>query len=211
MNRRYQSAALLLAMAAIVVWVAGCNRPMSSGPIPKPQSVPAGTGSPTPEGMPTTVVETVIAGATATVGGAAPQPAEPQPASLPTETPTPQPPAPPPATVAPTGQTSYTVQPGDRLFSIGRQFGVNPYAIAQANRIGWPYTIRPGQVLVIPAGGTVGPSPTPGAGPTTHIVQRGETVFSIARKYGKSATAIINANNLINPNFIFPGQVLNIP
>jgi LysM repeat protein len=206
MNRRYVRAALLLAMAAIVIWIAGCNRPMSTGPIPKPQAVASGTVSPTLEGMPTALVETVTAGATATVMGATALPV-----SLPTATATPQPPAAATAIPVASGETSYTVKPGDRLFSIGRQFGVNPYAIAQANRIGPPYTIRPGLVLVIPAGGTVGPSPTPGPAPARHTVVAGETVYSIARKYGRSAAAIINANSLANPNFIFPGQVLNIP
>jgi LysM repeat protein len=212
MNRRYVGIALLLAMMAIVVWLAGCNRPMSSGPIPKPQTVTPGAALPTPAGMPTSVAGTVIAGATATTMAATTQPGAAEPAA-PTATPAPPPqptlvPTPIPATAS--GQTSYTVKPGDRLFSIGRQFGVNPFAIAQANRIGPPYTIYPGQVLVIPAGG-VGPSPTPGAAPTTHTVVRGETIYSIARRYGRSAAAIINANHLINPNFIFPGQVLNIP
>jgi len=212
MNRRYVSIALLLAMVAIVVWLAGCNRPMSSGPIPKPQSAAGGTTTPTPEGMPANLAGTVIAGATATTMAATTQPGAVQPlAPTATSTPIPQPTAAPtPVSAAASGQTSYTVKPGDRLFSIGRQFGVNPFAIAQANRIGPPYTIYPGQVLVIPSGG-VGPSPTPGAPPTTHTVVRGETIYSIARRYGRSAAAIINANHLINPNFIFPGQVLNIP
>ena len=206
MNRRYVGAALLLAMAVIVIWVAGCTRPQSSGPIPKPQAVASGTVLPTPEPITTGVVETAAAGATATVVGAT-QESVTQP-TTPPPTNTPRPPA---ATVAPSGQTSYTVKPGDRLFSIGRAFQINPYAIAQANRLGPPYTIHPGQALVIPTGGTSGPTATPGPTPTTHTVAAGETVYSIARKYGKSAAAIINANNLGNPNFIFPGQVLNIP
>jgi len=212
MNRRYVGITLLLAMVAIVVWLAGCNRPMSSGPIPKPQSAAVGTVTPTSEGMPATLAGTVIAGATATTMAATTQPGAVQPLA-PTATPTPIPQptvAPTPVSAATSGQTSYTVKPGDRLFSIGRQFGVNPFAIAQANRIGPPYTIYPGQVLTIPSGG-VGPSPTPGASPTTHTVVRGETIYSIARRYSRSAAAIINANHLVNPNFIFPGQVLNIP
>ena len=209
MNRRYLGAALLLAMAVIIVWVAGCTRPQSSGPIPKPQAVASGTVLPTPEPITTGVVETVAAGATATVEGATPEPGA-QPTTPPVPTNTPQPPAP-AATTAPSGQTSYTVKLGDRLFSIGREFKVNPYSIALANHLVPPYTIHPGQVLIIPAGGTVGPTVTPGPAPSTHTVVYGETVYSIARKYGKSAAAIINANNLGNPNLIFPGQVLNIP
>jgi LysM repeat protein len=109
----------------------------------------------------------------------------------------------------PGGPTNYTVKPGDRLFSIARQFGVSPYAIAQANRIGPPYIIYPSQSLTIPGGGSTGTTPVPGG--TTYTVQSGDTVYSIGRKFARSPAAIINANNLVNPNHIFPGQVLTIP
>ena len=50
------------------------------------------------------------------------------------------------------GGTYYTVRYGDTLFKIGRQFGVNPYHIASANRLRNPNYIYAGQVLYIPAG-----------------------------------------------------------
>lgn len=49
------------------------------------------------------------------------------------------------------GGTHYVVCYGDTLFSIGRQFGVNPYYIAQVNGIANPNYIYAGQVLYIPA------------------------------------------------------------
>ena len=45
---------------------------------------------------------------------------------------------------------SHTVQSGESLYSIGRVYGVDPVAIAQANGISYPYTIYKGQVLKIP-------------------------------------------------------------
>jgi LysM repeat protein len=44
-----------------------------------------------------------------------------------------------------------------------------------------------------------------------HIVQPGETMYSIARHYGVSMWAIANANGIVNPNFIYVGQRLIIP
>jgi len=208
MNRYITSAPALLTLAAIVILVAGCTRSTSPGPIPKPQAAVQDVSVvPTPT---LTVRMPTVAPATAT-----PVVLPTLPPVLPTvppatPRPTPTPPAVRPTTPAsvPGAQTSYTVKPGDRLFSIGRQFGVNPYSIAQANGIGAPYIIHPGQVLVIPAGGT---EPQPGTGATLYTVKPGDTVYSIARKFGKSPTAIINANNLANPNRIVPGQVLRIP
>jgi LysM repeat protein len=44
-----------------------------------------------------------------------------------------------------------------------------------------------------------------------HTVQRGETLFSIARKYGSSAYEICLSNSLRNCNVIYVGQNLWIP
>lgn len=45
----------------------------------------------------------------------------------------------------------------------------------------------------------------------THIVQPGDTLWSIAARYGVTVEALMRANNLTNPNYIFLGQTLVIP
>lgn len=45
----------------------------------------------------------------------------------------------------------YTVQQNDTLYSIGRRLGINYKEIAIANNIPQPYSIHPGQVLIIPS------------------------------------------------------------
>ncbi|HHY27568.1 MAG TPA: LysM peptidoglycan-binding domain-containing protein, partial [Desulfitobacterium dehalogenans] len=47
--------------------------------------------------------------------------------------------------------------------------------------------------------------------PVTYVVRRGDSVYKIAQKFGTTMQAIILANNLCNPDLIFPGQVLIIP
>ena len=49
----------------------------------------------------------------------------------------------------------------------------------------------------------------PSAG--THTIAPGETLYSIATRYGTSAEALAAANGLSNPNQIFVGQVLFLP
>lgn len=44
-----------------------------------------------------------------------------------------------------------------------------------------------------------------------HVVQRGETLSSIAARYGTTPQAIVQANGLRNANYIFAGQRLTIP
>lgn len=47
-------------------------------------------------------------------------------------------------------QTTYTVQAGDHLYAIARQFGVEADAIIAANNIRDPNLLRPGDTLIIP-------------------------------------------------------------
>ena len=44
-----------------------------------------------------------------------------------------------------------------------------------------------------------------------HTVQRGETTYSIARRYGTTVEAIAQANGISNPSQIYTGQRLMIP
>lgn len=48
-------------------------------------------------------------------------------------------------------------------------------------------------------------------GPRIHVVQRGETMYRIARYYGTTVQAIAAANGIVNPNLIYVGQRLVIP
>jgi LysM repeat protein len=100
----------------------------------------------------------------------------------------------------------YIVQPGDTLFSIARRYNTTVEAIQRANGIVNPWYIRVGQKLVIPQGGT---SPLPGG--NTYVVQPGDTLYSIAARFGKNVWDIIVANNLTDPYWILVGQVLTIP
>lgn len=54
-------------------------------------------------------------------------------------------------------------------------------------------------------------TPTPEASDVTYIVQSGDTLTSIAKRYGVTIQAIAVANNLSNPDFVWVGQVLVIP
>ncbi len=67
-------------------------------------------------------------------------------------------------------------------------------------------------VLGSPALAAPGPVPDrQGTGSTIHIVQWGENLTIIARRYGVTTTAIVQANGLANPNYIYAGQSLVIP
>jgi peptidoglycan-N-acetylglucosamine deacetylase len=108
--------------------------------------------------------------------------------------------------------TFYTVQPGDGLFRLAIRFGTSVQAIMNCNAITNPNLIFVGQRLLIPGAGTTPPPapPPPGTG-FVYIVRAGDTLFSIASRYGTTVSAIVAANNLRNANLIFIGQRLWIP
>lgn len=94
---------------------------------------------------------------------------------------------------------------GETVFSIGRLYGVSPYAIASASGLANWNLIYPGQRLVIPSGRPS--SPTGGV----YIVRYGDTLSRIARWHGVSVSSLAAANGLANPNHIYVGQRLVIP
>ncbi|MEO8611636.1 MAG: LysM peptidoglycan-binding domain-containing protein [Chloroflexota bacterium] len=123
------------------------------------------------------------------------------------------------ATSAPTtGETLYTVKPGENLFRIALRFGLSTRQLAAYNGIVNPGVIYAGQQLKIPGG--VVPTATPVVPPpatavppptTTYTVTRGDTLFKIAVRFKTTVAQLVTLNNLRNPNFIYTGQVLNIP
>ena len=107
----------------------------------------------------------------------------------------------------------HVVRRGETLYSIARRYGTTAGAIARANGLSNINYIWAGQRLRIP--GTAGGGGTGGGGGSTgggvHVVQRGETLYTIARRYGTTAWAIARANGLSNINYIWVGQRLRIP
>lgn len=114
---------------------------------------------------------------------------------------------------APAGTTTgegyiHVVAAGETLFGISQKYGVPLDQLAQVNQITNPGSLRIGQRLLIPTGA----QQTPNTGAQrVHVVQPGETLTSIAAQYGVSPQAIMQANDMENPNRIVSGQRLTIP
>ncbi len=227
---------LILVLASVLVFAAGCNRPDPQVALdtPQPMNVPQqpaqplvggtlvpGGGTTVPEGATPTLPPVAT-----TTGGGETSPVA-TPAAGTGQTPQVVPTVAPPVTAAPQvqptvpaqvnaqGNVVYTVKPGETLFSIGRLYGVTPYSIAAANNIPYPYVIYPGQQLIIPTGTTPpGPTPIPpkpGQCRTYHTVRPGENLYRISLAYGVPMSTIAAANGIVNYNLIYAGQTLCIP
>ena len=87
----------------------------------------------------------------------------------------------------------YRVRRGDSIYSIANKYGITQRSIRRTNNLR-SSQLRIGQrlVLVIPPRQVTQPPP----GRNVHVVRRGETLFSIARKYGTSVSKIRIMNSL---------------
>ncbi len=114
----------------------------------------------------------------------------------------------------PSVAVEYVVQSGDTLAAIARRFNTTIGKLQELNNLSNPDVIGVGDKLLLPPGSTaVLPVATAAAGSPTqsYVVQSGDTLMRIAAKFGVTAQQIQNANNLANPDRIYPGQVLVIP
>jgi LysM repeat protein len=111
-----------------------------------------------------------------------------------------------PASEGPCG-TSVTVVSGDTLRKIADRCNTTIYALRRANpEIGLGNLIYPGQVLLLP--GTILGSD---GGYLIYIVARGDTLKSLAIRFGSTVESIVASNpDITNPNVIYEGQRLTI-
>jgi LysM repeat protein len=106
---------------------------------------------------------------------------------------------------------THVVQRGENLYRIALRYGTTVNAIVAANGLTNPNRIYVGQRLVIPgdadSAGAAAPSTTTS---DTYVVQRGDTLSGIARRFGTATTNLALLNGIANPSFIYTGQVLRL-
>ena len=95
----------------------------------------------------------------------------------------------------------YTVKRGDTLYSIANQFNTTVQTIKNLNNL-TSNNLQIGQVLLVTE--KVYPDVS------TYIVEKGDTLYSIATKFSTTVQAIKTLNNLTT-NTLLPGQHIYIP
>lgn len=139
------------------------------------------------------------------------------------------------------GGTSVTLGQGETIDTVARRYGVPVPALLSANNLSDAAYVRPGTRLIIPTyqgnaprtasvppapapvsqpprqayqpapppARTVAPAPARGA--RVHVVNAGDTLYSLGRRYGISHSEIARANGLSDNAGLGVGQRLNIP
>jgi LysM repeat protein len=122
------------------------------------------------------------------------------------ETPTPLP------TPSANGVIRHRVQEGETLVSIAALYGVTVGELQAANNL-TDALIRAGDELIVPV---VIPESASASGSTVesrfeYVIQPGDTIISIANRFGSTVEEIIIVNSLTANDIIIPGNVLMIP
>jgi murein DD-endopeptidase MepM/ murein hydrolase activator NlpD len=118
------------------------------------------------------------------------------------------------------GGTPIIVGTSDTLDGLARRYHVTPAAILQANGYKGPRALSPGQQLIIPrqtataAPALAAPASRPGAASaaaSVHVVNRGDTLLSIARRNHVPVSELARANGLDSQAKIRLGSKLTVP
>lgn len=98
---------------------------------------------------------------------------------------------------------THVVKAGETLSSIATRYGTSIESLARTNDIGNINLIVAGERLRVP-GRTA-------SSPRRHKIQSGETLSSIAARYGTTVTRLARANRIADPNLIVAGRYLKVP
>lgn len=91
----------------------------------------------------------------------------------------------------------------DSLYKISEWYGVDVPSIARTNNLEAPYTIYPGQVVIVP-------DPVARPGEIIYRVKAGDSLYSIAKAHGLSKDELMSYNKLAS-ELIYSGQALRLP
>ena len=126
------------------------------------------------------------------------------------------------AATKPAGGTTIIVGTSDTLDGLAKRYNVSSAAILQANGYRGPRALQPGQQLIIPRATpqAAAPAPVPAApaavaaapsAPSTHVVNRGETLMSLSRRYNVPLSQLAKANKLTPTSQLAIGSKVVIP
>lgn len=116
---------------------------------------------------------------------------------------------------AQTADQTHRVDRGDTLSGIAARYRVSTQQLADINDLRKPYRLRAGQLLQLPGAAATATVPTPAEksvalASTQYVVQNGDTLSAIARKFGFAEEELAKLNELRSADFIYPGQVLAV-
>ena len=103
------------------------------------------------------------------------------------------------------GTTTHVVRAGETLGGIAARYAIKAAQIVAANGLTGDRIYIGQQLRLVPEAGTV---PTPA---TTYVVRAGNTLSSIARRFGTTVGALQDANGIRDADLVITDRTLTIP
>ena len=115
----------------------------------------------------------------------------------------------------------HVVRRGDSLWGVARRYGVSVKQLAAWNGLSTKTVLRPGQRLTVhdrnmgvsrPGPAILAAKPAEALPPpdTVHVVERGDTLYGIARRYGTTVRKLAEFNRIDADAVLHPGQRVRI-
>ncbi len=107
------------------------------------------------------------------------------------------------------GAVIHMVQPGQTAWAIAARYGVPLDELLALNHLDQNAILHPGDAVIIRLGEGQAPPPLP-TKPAMHIVQEGESVWTIAALHGLTVGELLALNSLEESAVIHPGDQLKL-
>ncbi|MBN2472812.1 MAG: LysM peptidoglycan-binding domain-containing protein, partial [Anaerolineae bacterium] len=116
------------------------------------------------------------------------------------------------ATLPPPGPETHTVQEGQSAWAIAARYNLTLDELLNLNGLPPGVILQPGEQIIIrlAPGQEPPPTRTPTPMPTTHRVQAGDSLWSIAIRYNLEIDELLDLNGLVMESVIVPGDELVI-
>ncbi len=111
----------------------------------------------------------------------------------------------------------YTVKSGDSLWKIAKNFNISLPDLLSANHLRENAIIKPGDILIIPGdsdegmGGSWDENTNPKNNHFVYIVEKGDTLWSIARKYNVRVSTLASYNGISEHSVLPIGKKILVP
>ena len=101
--------------------------------------------------------------------------------------------------------TIYQVKSGDTLASIANKYGIPMNDLSSINGIMMGTNLNPGDYIVVPK------MDNENLYFTRYVIQDGDTIYSIARKYNIDSNYLLRLNGLNENDTVYSGDYLFVP
>lgn len=102
----------------------------------------------------------------------------------------------------------HTIEKGDTLYSLSKKYNTPIDSILKKNKISDPSKIKIGQKIIIPVKNEEKKDTD---SYITYIIQKGDTLFALAKKFGINLSQILKLNGINDKTPLKIGQILKIP